>query len=228
LMQDDVTDGVKAMVSQGLADARRVCIVGWSYGGYAALAGAAFTPDLYACAASVSGVSDLPLMLGMIKKKSGDDSDRFAYWEDHIGSPIDPEVVSKSPAKYAASIRAPILLVHGVNDTIVPIEQSDVMARALQTLGKPVQYVKLDGDDHGILRTATRTRMLSELEKFLATYLFADRYIPPQFCGFTQTRIACCEASMLSEFTIAISSSCSCVKHFVVSTRDPIDASLRQ
>ncbi len=171
LMQDDVTDGVKAMIAQGIADARRVCIVGWSYGGYAALAGAAFTPDLYACAASVNGVADLPMMLGMIKKKSGDDSNRFAYWEDHIGSAIDPEVVSKSPAKSASAIRAPILLVHGINDTTVPVEQSDAMARALQAAGKPVQYVKLDGDDHGILRTASRTRMLVELEKFLADHL---------------------------------------------------------
>ena len=67
-MQDDVTDGVKALIAQGIADPKRVCIVGASYGGYAALAGAAFTPDLYACAVSVAGVSDLPEMLAWKEK----------------------------------------------------------------------------------------------------------------------------------------------------------------
>ena len=70
-MQDDVTDGVRALIEQGIADPKRVCIVGWSYGGYSALAGAAFTPELYACAASIAGISDLPDLLGFDFKTSG-------------------------------------------------------------------------------------------------------------------------------------------------------------
>jgi len=73
--QDDLTDGVKALITQGIADPKRVCIVGASYGGYAALAGAALTPELYACAASVAGVADLPELLAWGEKLSGDESD---------------------------------------------------------------------------------------------------------------------------------------------------------
>lgn len=71
-MQDDVTDGVKALIEQGVADPKRVCIVGASYGGYAALAGAAFTPELYACAVSINGISNLPAMLSFEETYAGD------------------------------------------------------------------------------------------------------------------------------------------------------------
>lgn len=171
LMQDDVTDGAKAMIADGIADASRVCIVGWSYGGYVALAGAAFTPDLYACAASVNGVSDLPAALGADKKSYGDQSARYEYWKDHIGSPADPDVVGKSPARHADRIRAPILLLHAAEDTIVRVEQSDIMERALVAAGKEYRYVKFAGDDHQLAKSANRVRMLTELESFLAERL---------------------------------------------------------
>ncbi len=101
-MQDDVTDGVRHLVTSGLADPKRVCIVGGSYGGYSALAGAAFTPELYACAVSVNGVSDLPAMLAEVARTEGRQSDSLAYWKDHIGASTDPMVARRSPARAAA------------------------------------------------------------------------------------------------------------------------------
>jgi dipeptidyl aminopeptidase/acylaminoacyl peptidase len=171
LMQDDVSDGVRHLIANGTADPNRVCIVGWSYGGYSALAGAAFTPDLYACAASIAGVFDLPAMIGSEKKSYGSDSDSVAYWEEHIGPATDPNTIAKSPSRSAASVRAPVLLLHGVEDTVVPFQQSKTMERALKDAGKQVTLVTLEGEDHGLSRSATRMRVLQELEPFLAKYL---------------------------------------------------------
>lgn len=170
LMQDDVTDGVRAMVEQGIADPKRVCIAGMSYGGYAALAGAAFTPELYACAISVSGVSDLPNMLGFERRMGGAESDRVAYWKEHIGPANDPDVIGRSPARAARRVRAPVLLMHGVDDTVVPIAQSRAMMNALGG-GAPHELVELSGEDHWLSRSATRVRVLTEMERFLAKHV---------------------------------------------------------
>lgn len=172
-MQDDVTDGVKALIERKIADPRRICIVGASYGGYAALAGAAFTPELYACAASINGVSDLPMMLGSVQTRAGKESDVLGYWEHHIGDARDPEVVARSPAGSVAAIRAPILLLHGTDDTVVPIAQSELIDRRLTDLKKPHRFVRLTGEDHWLSRGATRIRMLTELDAFLAEHLQA-------------------------------------------------------
>jgi dipeptidyl aminopeptidase/acylaminoacyl peptidase len=171
LMQDDVTDGVKAMISSGLADPARICIAGASYGGYAALAGATFTPDLYACAVSVNGVSDLPAMLGYRKRQGGSQSDQLAYWKDHIGAAHDPNVINRSPARAADNVKAPILLLHGADDTVVPISQAETMDRALTAAGKAHTFVQLAGEDHWLSRSASRTQILKEMEVFLSRHL---------------------------------------------------------
>jgi dipeptidyl aminopeptidase/acylaminoacyl peptidase len=170
-MQDDLTDGVKTMVAEGVADPARVCIVGASYGGYAALAGAAFTPDLYKCAASVNGVSDLPGLLGYVADHNGKDSDRYQYLLDTLGHASDEKVIERSPARVAGNVRAPVLLVHAVDDTVVPLSQSEKMAKALEKAGKPASLVKLPGEDHWLSRSDTRIRVLKELETFLASNL---------------------------------------------------------
>lgn len=171
LMQDDVTDGVKALIEQGKVDPKRVCIVGASYGGYAALAGAAFTPELYACAVSINGVSNLPAMLAFEETYAGKESDSLSYWKDHIGPKTSSEVISRSPSRAADTIRAPVLLLHGVNDSVVPVTQSREMAKALKSLSKPHTLIELPGEDHWLSRGASRIRVLTEMETFLATYL---------------------------------------------------------
>ena len=170
-MQDDVTDGVKTLIDQGRVDPKRVCIVGASYGGYSALAGAAFTPELYACAVSINGVSNLPAMLSFVEKLGGTESDSLSYWKDHIGFKTSPEVISKSPSRAAANIRAPVLLLHGVNDSVVPVSQSREMAKALKSLAKVHALIELPGEDHWLSRGDSRIRVLTEMETFLATYL---------------------------------------------------------
>jgi len=171
-MQDDVTDGVHAAIGQGIADPKRVCIVGWSYGGYAALAGATFTPDLYACAVSIGGISDLPALIGYASKAGGRESDLFRDVRVQIGEPTDPQVIAKSPARSAQAVRAPILLIHGVDDTVVPISQSKGMAQALQAAGKPYEFVELKGEDHWMMTSSSsRIRTLTELERFLGKYI---------------------------------------------------------
>jgi dipeptidyl aminopeptidase/acylaminoacyl peptidase len=166
-MQDDVTDAVSAAIGKGIVDAKRVCIVGIGYGGYVALAGATTTPDMIACAVSINGISDLPSLLDHLDKAS-DDGD---YWRAHIGNRLDKSVVSASPSQNAAKVRAPVLLIHGVNDSVVPIQQSRAMDRALKQAGKPHQFIELAGEDHWLSRSENRIRTLKELERFLAQHL---------------------------------------------------------
>lgn len=174
VMQDDVSDGVKAMVERGIVDASRICIAGASYGGYSALAGAAFTPDLYACAISINGVTDLPMMLGY-ERSAGEESNAVAYWSEHIGSHTDETVAARSPARAVDGIRAPILLLHGSSDTVVPPEQTRVMLKALRAKRKPVKFVELPGEDHWLSRSESRIRVLTEMETFLAEHLAPRR-----------------------------------------------------
>jgi dipeptidyl aminopeptidase/acylaminoacyl peptidase len=172
-MQDDVTDGVQEMIKTGLADSKRVCIVGGGsggYGGYAALAGAAFTPELYKCAVSVAGVADLPLMTAWRRNRSGEKSSYFEYWQRSTGGD-QARNAQRSPVNAAANVMADVLLIHGNNDTVVPFKQSEFMRDALKDAGKPAQLIKLDGEDHWLSTPKTRTEMLKALEAFLAKHL---------------------------------------------------------
>jgi dipeptidyl aminopeptidase/acylaminoacyl peptidase len=171
LMQDDVTDGVRAMIEQGIADPRRICIVGASYGGYAALAGAAFTPDLYSCAASINGVTDLPALMREVVPIYAVASTSLSDWKAHIGAPNDPALSAKSPINSVKSIKIPILIVYGTGDGIVPNEQSERMARALSAAGKSVTIAKLPGEDHWLSRSDTRIQVLRQLDSFLKDHL---------------------------------------------------------
>lgn len=170
-MQDDISEGVRYLVDKGIADPKRVCIVGASYGGYAALAGAAFTPELYACAASINGIADIPNMAGYIRKRTGDDSDGYRFWKDLIGDPSDEDLANFSPARAVSQIRAPILLIHATNDTVVPPSQSADFARLLKEGGKHYQFVELPGEDHWLSTGASRLAILKEMEAFLAANL---------------------------------------------------------
>lgn len=173
VMQTDVEDGVAALARAHIVDGARVCIVGASYGGYAALAGAALTPDRYSCAASIAGVSDLNAMLLQEAAETRGDSMSSDYWRLSIGDRREDgeRIRSVSPVNLASRVRAPILLIHGTDDTVVPIEQSRRMLRALQAAGKDVRFVELRGDDHWLSDAPTRIQMLRELEGFLAQHL---------------------------------------------------------
>ncbi len=168
-MQDDITDGVKKLIADGIADPKRICIVGASYGGYAALAGATFTPDLYACAVSFAGVSDTAALIRYVRSESDNDAATRSYLQALHGSDEDSEQIrATSPVRHADQVRCPILLLHGENDTTVPIAQSEAEEAALQSAGKKVTFVRIPNDDHHLLLAATRVRTLKEIESFLA------------------------------------------------------------
>jgi len=175
-MQDDITDGVKALITAKITDPDRVCIAGASYGGYAALAGAVFTPDLYKCAIAVAPVSDLNQMLRDERRDHGNNHLVVSYWKDAIadGDARRRKLQSISPANYAANATAPILLIHGDDDTVVPYEQSTRMKRALEREGKSVELIKLEGEDHWLSVAETRMQMLQAMDQFLATHMPAQ------------------------------------------------------
>ena len=164
-MQDDVTDGTHWLIDQKLADPKRICIVGWSYGGYAALMGAIKTPDLYRCAVSMAGVTDLRRRLDRANQS------RFA----DLNLPrfdSDPAVIdANSPVLHADQIRIPILLAHGRRDFTVSVADTQDMEAALKKSGKQVTSLYFDDDDHYLFREEDRVRFLKALDGFLAENL---------------------------------------------------------
>ena len=170
-MQTDVSDGLNYLAGLGIVDPKRACIVGASYGGYAALAGVTIQQGIYRCAVSVAGVSDLPLQIDDGLKKSGNSKALDRYFDKAIGKGRD--LVAISPAYHAEKADAPILLIHGRDDTVVYINQSDRMADKLSDAGKPFEYVKLRGEDHWLSRGASRLSMLE------ATVAFVEKHNPP-------------------------------------------------
>ncbi len=170
-MQTDLSDGVRYLDQEGIIDPKRVCIVGASYGGYAALAGATLDSAVYRCAVSVAGISDLARMLKTVNILAGDTQDSGAqqYWDRYLGvsGAGDPAVKAISPIEHIDSVTAPILLIHGKDDTVVRYEQSELMADALKKAGKPVQFVTLKQEDHWLSRGATRLEMLEATVAFL-------------------------------------------------------------
>jgi dipeptidyl aminopeptidase/acylaminoacyl peptidase len=158
---------VRFLAKEGTIDPKRVCIVGGSYGGYAALAGAAFDPSVYRCAASVAGLSDLRRFVDWSKARSGDPARR--YWTRFMGADDarDPRLAEISPAAHVDQVKIPILLIHGRDDTVVPLEQSRLMADALEHAGKPVELIVQPGADHWLSRGDTRLQTLEAIMTFL-------------------------------------------------------------
>jgi dienelactone hydrolase len=169
-MQTDLSDGVRYLAAEGIIDPARVCIVGASYGGYAAMAGPTLDNGVYRCAVSVAGVSDLRRMVQWSSERAGQrDAPVVRYWNRFMGADRlgDRDLDPISPAHQAARADAPILLLHGRDDTVVPFEQSRFLAEALQRAGKPYELVELSGEDHWLSRPDTRRRMLAETVRFL-------------------------------------------------------------
>jgi len=166
-MQTDLSDGVRYLARHGIIDPKRVCIVGASYGGYAALAGVTIESGVYRCAVSVAGPSDLRrLRKWTIANRAGSTQ---RYWDRFMGAADqnDPALIAISPIEHIAAVTVPVLLVHGRDDTVVPFEQSDVMLSALQRAGKQVTLVTLKHEDHWLSRSETRLQMLQATVDFL-------------------------------------------------------------
>ncbi len=169
-MQTDLSDGVRFLVREKIADPARVCIVGGSYGGYAALAGVTLDPGVYRCAVSVAGPADLKRFLEWVNERRGRENPAQRWWDRFLGvsGPSDPTLGVISPIDHVGAVSVPVMLIHGRDDTVVPYEQSERMAVALERAGKSVDLVPLDGEDHWLSRAATRSQMLEHVVAFLA------------------------------------------------------------
>ena len=164
-MQDDVEDGARWLIKNGIADKERMCIVGASYGGYAALMGAIKSPELYQCVISFAGVTDVEQLVkssrrftnyDIVKKQVGDDFD--ALWE-------------VSPLKHAKKINVPVLLIHGDKDRVVNVEHSEDMYDELKSEGKQVNFVEIEMADHFLSNNENRIQAFTAMDEFLNTYL---------------------------------------------------------
>jgi dipeptidyl aminopeptidase/acylaminoacyl peptidase len=181
-MQDDLTWGVKALVAEGVVDPKRVGIFGGSYGGYATLAGVAFTPHLYAAAVAYVAPSNLLTLLDAIPP----------YWEagrrqmyTRMADPATPDgralLVAESPLTQAKAIVTPLMVVQGKNDPRVNVRESNQIVAAVRDNGKPVEYLVAPDEGHGFARPINNLAMVAEMEKFFSQHL-GGRYqsdIPP-------------------------------------------------
>lgn len=171
-MQDDITWGVKHLVAEGIADPKRIGIMGGSYGGYATLAGVTYTPDTYAAAIAIVAPSNLNTLLGSIPP----------YWEQirttfykRMGDPTTAEgkaqLERQSPLNHVAKIKTPLMIVQGANDPRVKKAEADQIVIALRERNYPVQYLLAPDEGHGFQRPVNNMAMFAEGEKFLAKYL---------------------------------------------------------
>ncbi|MFZ5548129.1 MAG: alpha/beta hydrolase family protein [Pseudomonadota bacterium] len=168
-MQDDLSDALQWLVQRGTADPARVCIVGSNYGGYAALMGAAKTPELYRCAVSFAGVTDL-LDLEMHQRDFVNGAAVFSQMVGEAWGDRD-QLKATSPVRLADKIQAPVLLIHGTADLSVPFSQGKDMASALKRAGKRYRFIEQEDGDHHLGQQVHRTQFFRELEAFLAEHL---------------------------------------------------------
>ena len=164
-MQTDISDGMTALAEAGIVDPDRACIVGASYGGYAALAGVTLQQGLYRCAVAVAPVVDIRRMYREDYQASGKRRTTRAALREQLGEPDTWDEVS--PQRFADRADAPIMLIHGRDDTVVPYVHSTQMADALKDEGKPYELVTLDGEDHWLSLSETRQTMLNSAVTFV-------------------------------------------------------------
>lgn len=172
-MQDDITDSVQWAIDKGYADSKRICIMGASYGGYAALIGLAKTPALYQCGVSMVGVTDLP---GMFEAPWTDELKNDWYTGSALKMIGDPDKDAKlladnSPINLVDRIKAPVLIAHGAEDPRVPYKQGAQMADRLSSAGKQVEWLSFQHEGHGFYKPENRIEFYTRAGEFLAKYL---------------------------------------------------------
>jgi dipeptidyl aminopeptidase/acylaminoacyl peptidase len=169
-MQDDITDGVKWLIKEGIADSSRVAIYGASYGGYATLSGITKTPELYTCAVDYVGVSSLFTFMNTMPP----------YWEQYrkmmhemVGNPATDSLMmaKSSPLNNIDKIKCPLLVAQGANDPRVKKSESDQMVEALRKKGLPVEYIVKDNEGHGFYNQENQFEFYGAMEKFFETHL---------------------------------------------------------
>lgn len=170
-MQSDLSDGLAYLAGKGIVDPKRACIAGASYGGYAALAGVTLQSGLFRCAVAVSAVSDVAKWAASEIIGVGYNETAKRAFAEILGEGRDLAAIS--PINFAAQVGAPVLLIHGKDDTVVPYAQSTAIAAELRKAGKAVELVTLPGEDHWLSRSATRLGMLQ------ATLAFIMKHNPP-------------------------------------------------
>ena len=172
-MQDDLTDAVNTLVQEGKTDPERVCIVGASYGGYAALAGAAFTPELYKCVVSINGLSDISSMLKDDRHKYGDDHWVVSYFDKIIskGKLDEDHIDNISPINSVENIKAPVLLIHGERDLVVPSSQSEDMFDEMKDAEKQVTFIELEDGNHYLSNAKNRVKALEAIDVFIKKHI---------------------------------------------------------
>jgi dipeptidyl aminopeptidase/acylaminoacyl peptidase len=169
-MQDDVSDAVAHSISRGWSNPAKVAIVGGSYGGYAALAGAAFTPDLYCCAVDIVGPSNLITLIETIPPYW---APLIAQFHNRVGDPArDKDFLwSRSPLARADQIRIPLLIAQGANDPRVKQAESEQIVAALEKAGIEHDYMLFPDEGHGFAKPENRLRFFAAADKFLSRYL---------------------------------------------------------
>jgi len=181
-MQHDLTDGVKYMIDNGYTDKKKVAIMGGSYGGYATLAGLAFTPEIYAAGVSIVGPSNLITLLKSIPPYWGPIKKMFDVRLGNIEIQEDAERLKKqSPLFSAKNIKSPLLVIQGANDPRVKQAESDQIVVTLRDLKRPVEYILAPDEGHGFAGKTNRMAMVAKIDKFLSKFLGGrsqDTYSP--------------------------------------------------
>lgn len=168
-MQDDVNDGVAWLTGAGTVDPQRVCVVGWSYGGYVAQVASFRDPGIYRCAVSIAGISDLRAMMRYDSRFMF--GDQYRKWSARItGNEPSWELNDVSALPQVQAVRVPLFLAHGTADDNVPVSQSDRLAAALRKAGKPHEYLRIEDGDHSLWDSAQRAQLLGALDRFLAAH----------------------------------------------------------
>ncbi|MEK6806609.1 MAG: S9 family peptidase [Pseudomonadota bacterium] len=176
MMIDDITDGTRWAVAQGIADPARMCIYGGSYGGYAALMSAVREPDLYRCVVGYAGVYDLDSVewgADFMNKVSGQ-----SYFRDYIGS--GSLLREQSPLTYIEKLKAPVLIVHGEADTRSPYNQAKELRKALAGRQHRYEWLSKPGEGHGFYKDANREEFYTRLLAFLEKYIGAGNSVAPE------------------------------------------------